>query len=242
MMRPPELWHFRAVMQVSSTHSACARSSHVITTSMLLITRDPAAAAAAAAGSPPGATAAAPTSASPCSAGTRASAASVRGSSMRATLWSAMRSGSVPAAVRRCIRVHSAAVEAPAPPTSAPAPATGDAPSFRAHIDFKFIKENVDAVATNCKNRFSSADPHAVVALYDEFVALKSQVDGLRAERNENSNAMKVGSPRAFAFPPRDHVALAEALDMVDFESAAEGQLASAVYEGLLPQNNGVHM
>ncbi|KAG2446759.1 hypothetical protein HYH02_008320 [Chlamydomonas schloesseri] len=141
-------------------------------------------------------------------------------------------------------------------------------------------------VATNCKNRFSSADPHKVVALYDEFVALKSQVDSLRAERNENSNAMKgkldadkraaliargqelkdqlagveerlsgveaalqregqrvpnlthprvpiggeenaavlkeVGSQRAFTFPVKDHVTLAEALDMVDFESAAE--------------------
>ncbi|KAG2435294.1 hypothetical protein HXX76_007370 [Chlamydomonas incerta] len=141
-------------------------------------------------------------------------------------------------------------------------------------------------VATNCKNRFSSADPHKVVALYDEFVALKSQADSLRAERNENSNAMKgkleadrraaliargqelkdelaaveerlngveaalqregqrvpnlthpqvpiggeehaavlteVGSQRAFTFPVKDHVALAEALDMVDFESAAD--------------------
>ncbi|KAG2494096.1 hypothetical protein HYH03_007735 [Edaphochlamys debaryana] len=175
------------------------------------------------------------------------------------------------------------AVEAPA---SATTHATHDAPAFRAHLDFKFVKENVDMVATNCKNRFSNADPHKVVALYDEFVALKSKADALRAERNENSAAMKgkleadkraaliargqelkdelaavettldavesalqregqrvpnlthpavplggeehaavlkeVGSQRQFPFPVKDHVALAEALDMVDFESAAE--------------------
>ncbi|GLC33588.1 hypothetical protein PLESTM_000089000 [Pleodorina starrii] len=191
-----------------------------------------------------------------------------------------------PAGFRPCSRFvapHAVAVEAPVASTSAPAV---DAPSFRAHLDFKFIKENVDLVSTNCKNRFSNADPHKVAALYDEFVALKTQVDALRAERNENSNAMKgkldadkraalisrgqelkdqlaaveerlsgveaslqregqripnlthpqvplggeehaavlkeVGSQRQFPFPPKDHVTLAEALDLVDFESAAE--------------------
>ncbi|GFR49458.1 hypothetical protein Agub_g11518 [Astrephomene gubernaculifera] len=189
-----------------------------------------------------------------------------------------------PANTRRCRPIaplRSVAVEAPATQASAV-----EAPSFRAHLDFKFIKENVDMIAINCKNRLSNADPYKVVALYDEFVALKSQADSLRAERNENSNAMKakldperraalisrgqalkeqlaevegrlagvesslqregqrlpnlthpdvplggegeavvvreVGSPRVFSFPPRDHVALAEGLDMVDFEAAAE--------------------
>ncbi|KXZ43518.1 hypothetical protein GPECTOR_88g461 [Gonium pectorale] len=96
-----------------------------------------------------------------------------------------------PAHVRSCTRpvsVHAATVEAPAASTSAP---VEHAPSYRAHLDFKFIKENVELVATNCKNRFANADPHKVVALYDEFVALKSQADSLRAERNENSSAMK---------------------------------------------------
>ena len=37
-----------------------------------------------------------------------------------------------------------------------------------------------------------------------------------------HTHALQVGSPRAFTFPVKDHVALAEALDMVDFESAAE--------------------
>jgi seryl-tRNA synthetase len=97
-----------------------------------------------------------------------------------------------PAFTRPCngIRpIAAVAVEAPVTSTSA---AAVDAPSFRANLDFKFIKENVELVTANCKNRFSSADPHKVVALYDEFVALKAQVDSLRAERNENSSAMKV--------------------------------------------------
>jgi seryl-tRNA synthetase len=36
-----------------------------------------------------------------------------------------------------------------------------------------------------------------------------------------------VGSQRQFGFPIKDHVTLAEALDMVDFESASEVRVAS---------------
>lgn len=100
-----------------------------------------------------------------------------------------------PAFPTRSIRstTVASAVAVDAPATSAPvSSAHADPPAYRAHLDFKFLKENVDLVATNCKNRFSSADPHKVVALYDEFVALKAQVDALRAERNENANSMKV--------------------------------------------------
>ncbi len=100
-----------------------------------------------------------------------------------------------PAFPTRSIRstTLASAVAVDAPSTSAPASsAHADPPAYRAHLDFKFVKENVDLVATNCKNRFSNADPHKVVALYDEFVALKAQVDALRAERNENANSMKV--------------------------------------------------
>ncbi|GIL53114.1 hypothetical protein Vafri_8798 [Volvox africanus] len=191
-----------------------------------------------------------------------------------------------PAVIHHCNRfrrTHAVATEAPVASTSA---SVVEAPSFRANLDFKFIKENVELVATNCKNRFSTADPRLVAALYDDFVALKTQVDSLRAERNENSNAMKgkldadkralliargqelkdqlaaveerltraeatlqregqrvpnlthpdvplggeeaaavlreVGAQRQFSFTPKDHVTLAEALDLVDFESAAE--------------------
>jgi hypothetical protein len=91
-----------------------------------------------------------------------------------------------------------AATAAPEASTSAPAAASSshaaaEGPSYRANLDFKFIKENVDLVAENCKNRMSSAEPHKVVELYDQYVKMKSEADQLRAERNENSSAMKVG-------------------------------------------------
>lgn len=64
---------------------------------------------------------------------------------------------------------------------------------FRAQLDFKFIKENLQLVTDNAKSRFSTADPARVVALYDQFTKVKQQVEALRAERNDNSNSMKVG-------------------------------------------------
>lgn len=69
---------------------------------------------------------------------------------------------------------------------TAPAPLT-----FKANLDFKFIRDNLAAVQQNCLNRNSTADPAAVVQLYDEFVQLKVQTDQIRAARNLNSSAMK---------------------------------------------------
>ncbi|GAX73126.1 hypothetical protein CEUSTIGMA_g579.t1 [Chlamydomonas eustigma] len=161
-----------------------------------------------------------------------------------------------------------------------------EGPSFKASIDFKFLKDNINLVVQNAKNRNSSADPQLALQLYDQYIQLKQEADQLRAERNENSNAMKgkleaearqaliqrgqelkdkiasleeklataemllqregqripnmthpevplggedvatvlnnVGSPREFEFEARDHVTIAESLDLVDFESAAE--------------------
>lgn len=62
---------------------------------------------------------------------------------------------------------------------------------FRAHIDFKFVRDNIDLIKSNCKDRFVSANPEEVVRLYNEFVELTQKADGVRAARNENSSAMK---------------------------------------------------
>lgn len=98
--------------------------------------------------------------------------------------------------------MRAVAVDAPA---AAAAAATGGSssdhssgskaqPSFKAHLDFKFVKENLQLVIDNCKERFAnSANPAKVVELYDEFTRLKQESDTLRASRNENSAAMKVG-------------------------------------------------
>jgi seryl-tRNA synthetase len=63
---------------------------------------------------------------------------------------------------------------------------------FKAQLDFKYIKENLAAISKNCEIRNSSARPAVVAELYDQFVLLKKECDGVRASRNENSQAMKV--------------------------------------------------
>jgi seryl-tRNA synthetase len=55
----------------------------------------------------------------------------------------------------------------------------------------------VEALALNCRRRKSSADPHLVAALYDDFGALKREADLLRQARNENAAAMKVRPRRS---------------------------------------------
>ena len=43
----------------------------------------------------------------------------------------------------------------------------------------------------NTKDRMSSADPQLVASLYDDFLSLQKEAERIRAERNENSGAMK---------------------------------------------------
>jgi seryl-tRNA synthetase len=62
---------------------------------------------------------------------------------------------------------------------------------YRAYIDFKFVRDNLDLVKQNCADRLVKADPGQVVSLYDEFVQLTQEADAVRAARNENSSAMK---------------------------------------------------
>ena len=150
-------------------------------------------------------------------------------------------------------------------------------------LDYKFIKDNLEAVKQNIVNRNMTADADEVVRLYDERTALITRLQQLREKRNENAALMKgkleeakrrefiekgkelkdaiaeaektlaeteakleeaarkipnmahpqapigkvdtenlevkkVGTPRVFSFPPKDHVALGEALDIIDFE------------------------
>ena len=63
---------------------------------------------------------------------------------------------------------------------------------YRAHIDFRFIKSNLDMVRHNARMRNSGADADAVVRLYDAWVELLEETERLRAQRNANAKAMKV--------------------------------------------------
>lgn len=150
-------------------------------------------------------------------------------------------------------------------------------------LDYKFIKDNLEAVKENIKNRNMSADADKVVELYDKRTALVTKQQDLQQQRNENAKAMKqklddakrqeliqagkkikediaevekelaqveidldaaarqipnmihpdapigkldtenlevkkVGTPRKFDFEPKDHVQLAEELDLLDFD------------------------
>jgi seryl-tRNA synthetase len=154
-------------------------------------------------------------------------------------------------------------------------------------LDAAFIRDHLDAVKANCKNRVAThAEVDRVVELDDrrkklvgetqaiqqraneisqqipkekdaakkqELIAegkrLREQKTGMEAEVKkveaelhaalltipnmthpdapvggtpaDNKVLRRVGEPREFDFPPKDHVALAEALDLVDFEAGA---------------------
>ena len=58
-------------------------------------------------------------------------------------------------------------------------------------LDYKFIKENLDAVKENIKNRNMTADADIVVELYDKRTALVTKRQDLQQKRNLNAAAMK---------------------------------------------------
>jgi seryl-tRNA synthetase len=58
-------------------------------------------------------------------------------------------------------------------------------------LDFKFIKENLDAVKANITNRYMSADADKVVELYDRRNNFIQEIEELRRRRNENAAKMK---------------------------------------------------
>jgi seryl-tRNA synthetase len=154
-------------------------------------------------------------------------------------------------------------------------------------LDAAFIREHLDEVKANCRNRNVSADPDAVVRFDDERKRIEQQVQTLQQRQNEiqkitakekdparkqeliaegktlreqvaglekqrdqvkadlhavlvtipnmthpdapvgttgddNKVISAWGEPTRFDFPSRDHVALSEALDLVDFEAGAD--------------------
>lgn len=153
-------------------------------------------------------------------------------------------------------------------------------------LDAAFVREHLDAVIANCRNRAVPADPARVVQLDDERKRLENDKQALERRRNEISEQIPKqkdkaekdrliaegkalreqisalekpldqakadlhavlaqipnmshpsapvgttatdnrvintwGEPRHFDFKPKDHVALAEALDLVDFEAGS---------------------
>jgi seryl-tRNA synthetase len=58
-------------------------------------------------------------------------------------------------------------------------------------LDYKFIKDNLEAVKANIVNRNMVADADLVVKLYDERTSLTTKLQQLQADRNKNAAAMK---------------------------------------------------
>ena len=58
-------------------------------------------------------------------------------------------------------------------------------------LDYKFIKDNLEAVKQNIINRNMHADADIVVKLYDERTALTTELQSLQQKRNENAAKMK---------------------------------------------------
>ena len=98
-----------------------------------------------------------------------------------------------PCAARRaaCSAANSVTLE-----TVAPAAASASGPAedlqFRAHIDWRFVRDNLERVRDNCRARNSAADPDAVVRLYERWRGLDEAAEDLRAARNANAKAAKV--------------------------------------------------
>ncbi|OMO88413.1 hypothetical protein CCACVL1_08403 [Corchorus capsularis] len=64
-------------------------------------------------------------------------------------------------------------------------------PQWKAAIDFKWIRDNKEAVAINIKNRNLNANLDLVLELYDKMLNLQKEVERLRSERNTVANKMK---------------------------------------------------
>lgn len=58
-------------------------------------------------------------------------------------------------------------------------------------LDYRFIKENLEAVRQNVTDRYMAANPDLVADLFDQRLALLKEIEEDRKRRNENALAMK---------------------------------------------------
>jgi seryl-tRNA synthetase len=58
-------------------------------------------------------------------------------------------------------------------------------------LDYRFIKDNLEAVKENIRNRNMKADADKVVMLFDKRNELVTRLQNLQQQRNANAAAMK---------------------------------------------------
>ena len=75
---------------------------------------------------------------------------------------------------------------------------TDHKPSFRAFLDFKALKADLDKHVANCRDRNSNASPRKVASLYDQFCEAQQQVEKIREARNANAKAMKASHAKSY--------------------------------------------
>lgn len=88
-------------------------------------------------------------------------------------------------------------------------------------LEYKFIKDNLDAVKQNIINRNMEADADLVVKLYDERTSLTTKLQLLQQKRNENAAAMKTKMEDA-----KRQELIAAGKQLKDDIAAAEKELA----------------
>ncbi|MCQ2982802.1 MAG: serine--tRNA ligase [Treponemataceae bacterium] len=87
-------------------------------------------------------------------------------------------------------------------------------------LDYRFIKENLDAVKANIAARNMDADADEVVRLFDKRTELVTKLMELQAKRNENAKAMKGKlSPEERAKLIEDGKAIKEQIAVVEKEA-----------------------
>ncbi|KAK2659804.1 hypothetical protein Ddye_006337 [Dipteronia dyeriana] len=64
-------------------------------------------------------------------------------------------------------------------------------PQWKASIDFKWLRDNKEAVSANIINRSSNANLELVLQLYEKMLNVQKEVERLRGERNVVANKMK---------------------------------------------------
>ncbi|CAL1388987.1 unnamed protein product [Linum trigynum] len=84
-----------------------------------------------------------------------------------------------------------AAVQTTPPSSEDIGTATVAKPQWKAAIDFKWIRDNREAVAENIRKRNSKASLELVLELYEKMLAVQKEVERLRGERNAVANMMK---------------------------------------------------
>jgi len=92
---------------------------------------------------------------------------------------------------RRSGPVAALSVETPAAAAAAAAAAEPKAQTWRASIDYKAIRDDVEAVKANCERRNAAADPDLVVTLYEQYLKEKLELDAVLKSRNDNAKSMK---------------------------------------------------